>query len=371
MAANNAQPVTRLEYNGVTLNNVTTRTFHQEVVYDPSGTDLMYTRFEIEVECYIHAHEDRRLHLDVVGPWVSPQKSSASNATDLEVEIRKALTQPRKPLKYTNHGKVLVECVPSEKNSVHNANRDVNNGPRPLRFDITRVGGDQVYRVVFAVECAKLECVKGASSSGLPDVLSNRWSIAEEMDEQWYVTRIIRGRLRISQAVTLTPGHFRHVCLPRLENGFKRVRMAFLTEPNGLEAAYEVVDRQVAMSAPWPATSISGHHSYSTGNGRVSRAAGRPAQRRSRAAGDAGPAGDRQPDQHVQPQDGGRQRRVDVHGRRRVPDHDLVRRGDGGRGLRADSGDDRPGRPDLQGLEFLVRRAPQEARQPVEVPRLA
>jgi hypothetical protein len=51
----------------------------------------------------------------------------------------------------------------------------------------------------------------------------------------------------------------RGLIVPTLESGFRRETVEVAALPNGLEADYMVIDRQVHTAAPWPATKISGH----------------------------------------------------------------------------------------------------------------
>ena len=263
-----SQPGTQVVYNGVILNNVTTRVWNEDVVRDPSGTEVMYHKFHMEFEAYVHAQSGQQGERDLsgYGPWVEPQSGSISDPVSAMVAIRKALEQPRATLTVWTGGKQLLKCYPCTQQYMRNPDRDVNQGPHPISLQITKISGGKVFRILYSIDCAKVEC---PNSNGMyvPDVVSNRWSLSEELDENFFVTKVIRGRLRLSQNVTIDPMMYRSMVFPPLETGFRRVRCAMLVEPNGLEAAYEVIDRQVAMSAPWPATQIEGTHSYSTGDG--------------------------------------------------------------------------------------------------------
>jgi hypothetical protein len=94
-------------------------------------------------------------------------------------------------------------------------------------------------------------------------VINNRWSIAEGRDADFFTHRRITGTIRFAEG--LTPKHaFIGVIMPGLEQGFKRESIEYDAAPNGLEATYAVVDRQVHHAAPWPATSMEVTHTYST-----------------------------------------------------------------------------------------------------------
>jgi hypothetical protein len=119
-----------------------------------------------------------------------------------------------------------------------------------------------VFRVVFEIECALVESTAG-STGYLPNVLNNRWSINETMDDRFFITRTISGKMRLrSLAVDLDA--MRTFIVPSLEDGFRRDRINYVVDPNGLNCTYEVVDKQIHTAAPWPAVRIEGTHSEHT-----------------------------------------------------------------------------------------------------------
>ena len=85
------------------------------------------------------------------------------------------------------------------------------------------------------------------------------------MDENFFTTRTIVGRIVFSSSLEAWHG-YKGLVVPGLEAGFKRQSIRFGVSENGLEAEYQVVDRQVHTSAPFPGTKLTGYHTESTGN---------------------------------------------------------------------------------------------------------
>lgn len=272
---------TRVTYNGVTLHNVTTRDFRQEILYDASDTDKIGSRFFLSFDGVIHnqrvprsggGHED----LDHGITYSDPEgpTNTSSSAAAVYQRLRMRLSEPRKTLR------VAVGATNSASGdtmlSVHpmglaaDQDGDIENGPKPIKVDITSITGSALFRVRFDIQCAIGLCSPGQANI----VLSNRWSITESMDANFFVERRIDGRLRLAHGVFeignagSIPGHVhKHLCMPILETGFKRIKVDFASEEDGLNCTYSVTDKQVHTAAPYPATKMSATHSESFSDG--------------------------------------------------------------------------------------------------------
>lgn len=259
-------------YNGVKLHNVVTREWDQEAVYDPSGTDLIANHYKLRFEGVLHAQEQIRNGAPVgvreSPAWMGVQAGAIGNtAIEVYKTIRRLLEQPRGTLEVMMDGESILFCR-SATARPFGASSDVDNGPKPRNVSITHVAGASVFRVSFSIECSKVECWEGAISPGNPAqmVINNRWSVSEEMDETFYTTRIIRGKLRIADSATNIMV-YKYLTVPRLEHGFRRERMEFAVSEDGLTADYSVTDRQVHTAAPWPGVKIECTHTESTMTG--------------------------------------------------------------------------------------------------------
>jgi len=252
----------------VTLTNVLTLDWSEETAYEDSHTDQVFNRYKVTFQGLIHPD---------VGPLAPTQMqragtTSPNTAAQVYRDLRACLLEPRKPLLVTvgsaittdSHDALstLLQCDPCTLLS--SAMRDVENGPKPVGLQLTHIAGSRAFRAVWSVECALLECCTPLSS--IPFVLNNRWSIKEEMDDDFFTTRTIRGRLRISSSDV--PLHsFRPPTMPPLENTFARRSIDFLAQEDGLAADYSVVDKQVKTAAPWPSTKIECEHTEATMQG--------------------------------------------------------------------------------------------------------
>lgn len=244
---------TTLAYNGVTLQNVLTRVFDQEAVYDESNTDKLYDRFKIIVTGTCHGYTSSNT------TYITPR--GYPTATQQEAAVRQKLLEPRKEFVMRVGGTVLLQADHAPNNL--SATGDVNNGPKPLGCNVKHIIGAAALRVEFSIEVCLVDCESLQNSLG---VLSNRWQMVDSYDDGWHATRTIRGRLRVSH-INLNPQSFRGWVVPPLQPTFRRQSMNFMTSRNGLDLDYEIVDRQEYVSAPFPAIKFEATHTESSGDG--------------------------------------------------------------------------------------------------------
>lgn len=253
---------TTVTYNGITLYNVVTRRFEQEIVYDQSETDTIGSKFNLSFEGILHA---QRVPLTSSTAYIA-QTGTNSGGTPAAVysAVKVLLSKPRKPLIVQFGGQTVLSVGPAVvKGDLVSSplDPDVNNGPKPRRVSIEHVSGNSVYRVRFDIECTIGMCSSGHSNL----VLNNRWKLTETMDANFFTTRRIEGRLRAAGPI---PGHAtKSLVVPGLEHGFRRDSVEFTVEENGLDCTYSITDRQVHTAAPWPATKMEARHSESTNDG--------------------------------------------------------------------------------------------------------
>lgn len=281
---------TVLRYGDIYITNCLTKEFDQEPVYDDSGTDLLYHKFTISVVGYVHGssvvigntNEDGSEKN--VGPAILNAGSipvPRSGAAINETAVRAALNHPRQAFRLATGvesdsllgGETLLECYPASNNDPADANDanliDVNNGPQPRGLRITNISNNNVFRVEYRIEICKLECATNGSNGNGTGVLSNRWSLVEDVDDNFYTTRTIQGRLRIATS-RVNALDFRAYVVPKLHRGFRRQSMRFEVSANGLTLDYTIIDRETAFTPPYPATSWAMRHTETTGNGMVS-----------------------------------------------------------------------------------------------------
>jgi len=254
---------THVIYNGIELHNCLTRKWDQTCIYDESGTDLIGHKFDLQFEAILNVQS---INTTYGTQWVAPADGSGATAA-IESLFQFAslrLMQNRGELLIKLGDKGLVRCNPTLGNTLYDPDRDVDNGPKPYNVSIQKIVSNNIIRVSFGIRFTKIGCPKG----GAPQtVINNRWSVDETMDENFFTTRTISGRIKFSHLVAAHG--VKKMVVPPLETGFKRESINFNALPTGLEADYSVTDKQVMEAAPWPATRISGSHSEATENGLI------------------------------------------------------------------------------------------------------
>jgi hypothetical protein len=254
---------TVVNYNGVTMHNVVTRQWDQEMVYDDSHTDALYSKFRLRFEGLLHA--------TTTGPvWTGATAVQPPPATAPArlIDIQKRILMPRCVLAVTvadSGGQATPLFVCNPPAVAGDFDRDVANGPKPTDFRVLQVVGARLFRVAFSIECCKLVCA--TPPSAMPFYLNNRWSVAEDMDENAFTTRTISGRLVMSMAQPYMQAYAKNIVVPGLEEGFRRERIEFSVDKTGLQCDYRVTDRQIHTAAPWPATKMNAVHTQATQDG--------------------------------------------------------------------------------------------------------
>lgn len=285
-------------YNGITLTNCITEQFSQEAVFDDSNTDLLFHKFTVEVTGFISG----------MGPSGSGLKNSVDGPSSItspadpayqEVAIRAALLEPRKEFSMRVGASTLLQggtlllwakpypatvgptplpswkspspqspgTAPGTPTVADRSGYDLNNGPKCLSVSLSQITGNTIFHVRVKFEICKLECdTHGQALSNNKGVLSNRWSVADDIDENFMTTRRFQGVLRVMTS-NLNAHEFRTLVVPPLQAGFYRKSMTFNVSEDGLKLAYSVIDRETVWAAPKPATRWNLSHKESTGGG--------------------------------------------------------------------------------------------------------
>jgi hypothetical protein len=127
---------TTVTYNGVELHNVQTKSWDQELVYDASGTDLLYSRYRMRFEGIVHA-QNIGTGTHNAPAWIAKAGTTGSgaNAVTTFAAVRSLLTQPRATLTVTFGSSVVVNvCSRSGDTGMPPGmapGTDLDNGPKP------------------------------------------------------------------------------------------------------------------------------------------------------------------------------------------------------------------------------------------------
>lgn len=281
---------TWIRYGEVTLKNVLIRSWQSEPVFDDSDTDLRCMRHVITVSAHVVSTENysdataRPQPTNRIGVWIDNDNDASPDDEQKAVlhfnNVKGLLLQPRKyfrldmgvPLTGAATGTTMLEVQPMEPRAGYWTGYDLRNGPKPRSCTVTKVISDKVLAVDWTIEVNVLICDKeGEGPDRTSTVLTNRWTVEDDIDGNFATTRTISGRMTISNG-NLTPHTFRGLVVPRLQPGFRRESMRFVSSKDGLELDYTIRDREIGYSAPKPATSWSLRHTESAGDGMMARA---------------------------------------------------------------------------------------------------
>lgn len=259
---------TTLTYNGVTLRECETLRFSQTCQLDESGTDLVHHVFQVRVAAIVQAD---MLHFAAAQP--PSGAATAATAGEAQKALRRALMHPHGDLEYLIGSTSMLKVTGNPQTAKsENVPLDARNGPFPRDFSIVHVAGERVFRVEFEIEANVVEC--GApdlfevmyGQKGTQNVLSNRWSLEDTKDENWYTTRHWEGTLRVAHS-SILPHSMRMLVIPPLQTTFQRQSMRFTQTADGLNLKYSITDKQMHKAPPPPAVKWSATHVESTGIG--------------------------------------------------------------------------------------------------------
>lgn len=251
---------TVVRYNDITLNDVQTVAWDETAVYDESGTDIIYTEYTATFAGIV---TDGAINL------ASPYTDDGNSATMIGRldSIRKYMLEPRGRLLVTCNSVTILDVPAAPSNGLgvaNNTSYDVQNGPKPIDFQVVNVWGGKVLRVLWSVKT----CLhKWCSPRQRQEVLNNRWEVSETVDNLKYVTRTINGEMKLASYASVPAMGYKTLVVPPLETGFRRESIDYDVSADGLTCRYSIVDKQVEVAAPWPAASIELTHTESTNNG--------------------------------------------------------------------------------------------------------
>lgn len=259
---------TSIEYNDIVMDDVLTTQWLEEVVYDTTGVDALYTKLTATFSGVLHGSAIRQ-H----APGIDTDSAEIHKRLD---DIRGEMMLPRKKIKIVMGERTVLELDGLEvtkpfgegndlkgRPASAGKNLDVNNGPKPLAFQINAIWGSEVFRVSWSVEC----CFQRFCDGDRPEVLGNKWAVSESIDVDKYLTKTINGELRLAAYATVPAFGYKYLVIPPLETGFRRESVDFTVSADGLTARYTIVDKQIEVAAPYPAAEFQVSHTERTDNG--------------------------------------------------------------------------------------------------------
>lgn len=251
-----------IQYNGVSLPYPMTSTFDITAVYEDSGTDRIYSKYAISVECLINMTYIRQIDSTLVAGI--PDADIPDNAASIVGAIRNKLLQPRKELSFLCNG---VELIPKKQEGI-NGTVDAKNGPVPKSCSITRFN-NITFLLRYVIEAHYWE--KRTNTDVLTvnvnevagTTLTCRWTESVSMDDCLVSTRVRSGYyiIRSDNVEGNRADDIRtHMAPLAVPEGFLRKKSSYKLDPDGLRVAFEVEDVEYYRKPPPPAYVAEGNY---------------------------------------------------------------------------------------------------------------
>ncbi len=242
--------------------------FEQKMIWD--GPTYLYTRMRFRFRGTFNPNNfswDLFDSLDNDGTFF-PAFSRGGLPTQTLEAVRHFWSQPRGTLVYNIGGTALnggvglagisggqeaIHC-PTDILGADSAGNpvayqfDCNNGPTPIALDVVEIKGERTYLIDWTVECAVNECFLFKTSRTLSALLSQRWTMEEDLDQDFFATRTIKGhaifRSDRLQVLGAKADDYRAWLFHGVQNNFKRTVQQVLISEDGLRLDYVLIDRE-------------------------------------------------------------------------------------------------------------------------------
>jgi hypothetical protein len=216
-------------YNSVVISTPLVDVVEAEAVYDEADASVIYTRYRLRVTGTI-------------------QGTSAADFQQKFLTASAALMVPRGLLQVNFGGSDWFNGATDDKT-----------GPLPRKCNFTEIIGATFCLVTFEVETWLQEKCDTLRGDG---IISHTFTVSHTVDERCYTTRTIRGKYRMkplkASGAQSNPDAIRGTLMPLIPKDFRRERMDFMESADGLEMAYEVVDKELYRAPPSVAVKASG-----------------------------------------------------------------------------------------------------------------
>lgn len=245
-----------ITYNTVQLPYSNTTSFEQKSVYDPSGTDRILTRFDIQTTCLVSSTYAAQLAPALV--------AATQSAADFMAWLRPLLLASKKSLSVKING---VELIPQPQSGLSGVT-DAKNGPQPQYCQIFALS-DTLFLVNYRIVAHYWEnynsiqnsspIVNSNQSSG--NVLYNRWRETITIDDRQFTKRVRRGRFQIrsDNVGKFIPDQLRNqMAVLGIPTGFLREKSEYTVTEDGLGLEYSHEDKEVHKLPPLPAYKADG-----------------------------------------------------------------------------------------------------------------
>jgi hypothetical protein len=272
-----------LQYNGVSLPFVKTEVFNSEVVYSSDGVDSMMVKHTIGVGCVLSPCLFGGMEVATwvagVRPYLMVKGGQLSFMVDgcyvMNPTVVGSTVIPNQVP--ATSGTTVFEIPDLDNQEM----ADAKLGPFPQRFDVRRIEGN-TWLAYYEIVTYKPYC---RVSGQIPLYLSNRWATSVNIDEDYFMTRIIDGVLVLNgqysnktsnwscnaQGVAFPVDQIveevvcNGVIIPPCPKRWKREAIDIQRSSDGLTINYKITDKQLYTAMPRPATRIDAQYSETSG----------------------------------------------------------------------------------------------------------
>lgn len=183
-----------IEYGGVELEIVQTNGIYRDAVYTPDGQTFLYYRWLIDVWGVLNNSATSYQFQEQKD--VNPTAVKGESPYQTDNALVRALRRPRQKLELREEGAVNALLIFDPESKC-----DAKGGPFPKLFHVRKINGVKTILVHFAVMTYQTQNVE----DGKPLLLSHRWEMTEDTDENHFPTRDVTGYAIFDQGALL--GH--------------------------------------------------------------------------------------------------------------------------------------------------------------------
>lgn len=238
--------------------------WENRAIYDESGVDYLYNHITIGVQAVLNPLATVGNHYTQT-PFQPGPNGLAIGEQALETvrDIQALIMQPRQLLTVYLGGQLVLQSplprnMPAKQLDRKLYECDAKGGPKPLAFRVIAIHGTGK-TLICAFEIETFVNLFNDTSAQTPTMLSNRWTMEQDIDELHYTTRTIRGTAvfrkdylisqRFNRATNLTvetfPDDFRYYINHPIPANFQRQSVRVSQSADGTQLYYTIVDREM------------------------------------------------------------------------------------------------------------------------------
>lgn len=254
-----------LRYGSVTFPMSTLTSFRCEAVPDDRQADIVYTKFDIGIQCVVSVDMLDLMAPDLIVLGTGAPRPGAENPANIISWIHSDVMKPRQNLSFKFND---FEFIPRQPGG-NSGTADAKNGPTPISFTPIQLNNKTWllnyhvvahYRVHYRASAAGNVTFTSAPGNV---VLSNNWEERVELDECQFTKRTRKGKYLISSSNS--QGQIADMVRSQMAvvgtlPGCVRERAEYTVQPDGLGLGYTIVDQEVWRMPPPPAFKADGEY---------------------------------------------------------------------------------------------------------------